>query len=820
MSSNILKTPMNFFWWLATPLFWWVRPTVYPRDPRTDLHLSPEVPILYVLPIRSFVDLLVLDHYCRQYQLPRPHYSASKLKISGTGAYLYLTKMGWLQVHREKEAPAPLLRMVQRAHDDPKFNVQMVPVSIVWGRNPGHGKASFWKAIFEDDEHAGIIQRFFIVLAQGRDALVHFGQPINLRDQADADANAGQVARKLRRVMRVHFQQQRRTALGPALYSRNDIVGQLVRSRSVQAAIDHEAQKPGVPRTKIEAKAAHYIREISAEPRHGAVRLFSVILTYLFNKIFSGVVVLNESRARELSEKHEVVFMSAHRSHIDYLLLSFVLFNAGLFPPHTAAGINLNFWPIGALLRRSGAFFLRRSFRGNRLYAACFNEYVHFVLSRGYSMNFFPEGGRSRTGKLLPPKTGMLSMVVHSYLRARTKPMVIVPVYIGYDNVFEVKSYINELQGRKKEAESIGLLLRARRILQMNFGKAYVNFGEAVSLETFLNERQPDWKAEEVTSEAKPKWFSSVVGDLADEVMMKINDAAMVSPTALASLAILSTPQRAVAEDDLMRFIGTAIRVLPPAQAETLPVKDPQSIIEWSEGGSKVQRFKYPGGDILHLAEADAILMSYYRNNIVHLFAIPSLIANYFMHHDEVALSVIQAGCAKLYPFLKSELFLKATDSELPLVVHKAIEALVAANVLHWNSDRTMLARPAAQSAEFSVLRMLGNSVRSVLERYGISLAVLASYLDGKPVERKGFEEHCFLLAQRISILSGASEPDYYDRKLYHHFVEMLRSQGYVTIDLEDKLVLAGTIRQLVDSAAMLVSSDIRQSIHRSAAEG
>ena len=211
----------------------------------------------------------------------------------------------------------------------------------------------------------------------------------------------------------------------------------------------------------------------------------------------------------KVAEDHEVIYVPCHRSHIDYLLLSFLVYRNGLVPPHIAAGINLNLPVVGTILRRGGAFFMRRSFRDNPLYASVFSEYLHTITARGFSIEYFVEGGRSRSGRMLKPRTGMLAMTLRSFLRDSRKPIAFVPVYIGYEKVIESGSYIGELHGEKKQKESVGGLMKSLSVLRSYFGQVHVNFGEPIKLVDFLDQHHGNWRQESPVSTDTPPGSST-----------------------------------------------------------------------------------------------------------------------------------------------------------------------------------------------------------------------------------------------------------------------------------------------------------------------
>jgi glycerol-3-phosphate O-acyltransferase len=253
-----------------------------------------------------------------------------------------------------------------------------------------------------------------------------------------------------------------------------------------QAIVD-EAERENISLEKAKAQALRYGNEIASDYTYTAIRFLEVVLSWFWNKIYDGIKVNHIEGVQKVAQGHEVIYVPCHRSHIDYLLLSYLLFRNGLTPPHIAAGINLNMPVIGSLLRRGGAFFMRRTFKGNPLYTSVFNEYLHTLFTKGFPVEYFVEGGRSRTGRMLQPKTGMLAITLRSFLRSSRMPIVFVPVYIGYERVLEGRTYLGELRGASKKKESIFDIFKVIGALKQRFGQVAVNFGEPIKLAEFLD---------------------------------------------------------------------------------------------------------------------------------------------------------------------------------------------------------------------------------------------------------------------------------------------------------------------------------------------
>ena len=505
--------------------------------------------------------------------------------LSGTrrkrSVFALARRDGWLFGRNRKRSPnEPLGQLVRSLEVEPDRDIQIVPVSIYVGRAPTRESGWFSVLFSENWVVVGRFRRLLAVLLNGRDTVVHFSTPVSLRSVMNeaGDIRPERFARKIARVLRTHFRRIRAAVIGPDLSHRRTVVDAVLNAEPVREAIAATAAKEHISPAKAWRKAHDMVMEISADYSHPVVRSASFLLSNFWNKLYDGIAMHHFEKARAAAPGHEVVYVPCHRSHTDYLLMSYQLHVSGVVVPHIAAGVNLNLPVIGPILRRGGAFFLRRSFKGNALYSVVFNEYVAQLIDRGVPMEYFIEGGRSRTGRLLAPRAGMLAMTVRAFLRAPRRPVLFQPVYIGYEKLMEGKSYIGELSGKPKEKESLLGLLRGLKVLRQRYGHVALNFGEPIELNPLLDAASANWRAATANPDHKPEWLGRVVDDLADRIQININRAADVNPINLLALAVLATPKHAMAENDLLaqlELMKSLLEELPYSDRVTLTSMDP-----------------------------------------------------------------------------------------------------------------------------------------------------------------------------------------------------------------------------------------------------
>ena len=796
-------------------LFLWVRTDVSGNT----LDLDPDKPVCYVLHFRSLSSRLVLEQEVIRARLPG---ASDALPVqngpSCSFCFLYKRIGGLFRGRRQKlVATSEFSDLVQFGLENPEQDVQIVPVSLFWGRSPDKEKSLVKLLLSDTWSVAGRLQKFLIILVHGRNTYVQFGQPLSLKEVvAEYRDNEAKANRKLARLLRTHFRRVRRAVLGPDLSHRRTLVAGLIRTQAVRDAIRETAEKDGIPPEKARIKAYKYADEIAASMSIVTIRVMERLLSWLWNRLYKGIAINNIEVAREVAQDNAVVYVPCHRSHIDYLLLSYLLYRNGLMPPHIAAGINLNMPIVGPILRRGGAFFMRRSFRDNPLYAAVFNEYMHVMFTRGYSVEYFIEGGRSRTGRMLQPRAGMLSMTVRSFLRDPRKPIVFVPVYIGYEKVMEGRSYLGELRGKKKQKESVLGLAKTARKLRSSFGKVSVNFGEPIPLAGVLDDTHDNWRNEAYTAEYRPSWLPDAVSELAGRVASNINAAVAVNPIGMAATALLGTERMAMDEGQLIRLMdqyANLLRAYPYADTVTLPEGSGRDWLAYCEGMGLVIRQPQKLGDIIALEGRNAILMTYYRNNIQHLFALPALIASLFENKDTLRREKIVFLASTAYPYLQSELFLKYPRENIESVINQWIDVLIEQGLLH-QLENDRIGRPEEGTDAMLRVRVLARFIIQTLERYHIVLGILRKYGSGK-LTAEELEEQSTLLAERMSILFGLNAPEFFDKTLFRNFITNMQKNGVLEADENGLLCYGEGLQQVAEDARLVLSVEKRQAIQQ-----
>jgi len=794
----------------------WVKVTIKPEDAAASIGAGTR-PVCYVLERASQADLAVLNNACVQLRLPRPERRLAIGAARADRAYFELAgRASFFSTRLVARAPRYLENLVAAAAAYPDFDVDLVPVAIFWGRAPDK-EASLWRLFFAEDwTLVGRFRKFLHVIVNGRNTVLHFGEPLALRAAMQDGMNAPRSVRRILRSLRSTLRAQRASTIGPDLSHRRTMVAQLVKTQAVRRAVRTEMRARGLQRRAALLMARKYAVEIAANYSQPFITFMALLLGRLWNRLYGGLEFGHIENLSDIGDGAEIIYVPCHRSHMDYLLLSYVIYRKGFAVPHVAAGANLNMPLIGRFLRKGGAFFLRRTFKGDALYAVVFTKYLGFMMARGHPLEYFIEGGRSRTGRLLSPRTGMLSMTVSSYLHFPKRPVVFMPVYFGYERIVEGRTYIGELSGQPKEKESVIGLLRSVAALRGKFGKVHVNFGQPIGLDAILCEHNPQWRSElPGISEARPAWIHESVEALALRICAGINSAAAVTPINLVSMAVLAAPRQALPEADLVRQIElyqALLRDAPYSPMVTLSQESGEQMTHYAESMGILERQKHPLGDIMRMSPENAVLATYYRNNVLHLFAMPSLLACCFIANSRMRTLDIQRLVWRVYPYIAAELFLRWQESEVGALVDSLLETFARLNLLHGDRERGEWQRPASASTDSIRLSALAETTIQTIERYYLTIALLLQSGSGV-IGQEALEQRCHLMAQRLSLLYGLNSPEFFDKRLFSDFIGLLRRRGVVQTSERGNLLFGEPLLAVAADAQLVLSEQIRHSI-------
>lgn len=444
----------------------------------------------------------------------------------------------------------PLLKAAQKS----KRPVYLVTQQFLYDLHPEKSEKSLMDLLFGEKSNPGMFRKLILFLmSYRRKASVKFGDALDLKQFLLENPNDDleDLAGKLNNILLNRLRIERKSITGPVLKPKARFLEKILRNKSFKEDLEKLQAGSGKTKAEIQKDVQRYFEEIAAEVNYSYIDLYDRLVHWISTKVFDGLDLDPEELARikAVAGKHPIVLAPAHKSHIDYLLLSYIFYNHDLTLPHICAGINLKFWPVAGLIRKAGGFFIRRGFDGNRVYKLVLEHYLRMLMQEGYSMEFFIEGTRSRTGKLLKPKMGILSMLFKSYMDGSIPDIYFVPLSINYERILEEKSYLSESRGSAKQKENVAGILKAGKTFRKKYGKVFVRFSDPISLKGFLKESGIE------PGDAQKADYRKEVEEFAYRLTYQINRVSVVTSTALVSTALLTKTPKALTKDDLLERI-------------------------------------------------------------------------------------------------------------------------------------------------------------------------------------------------------------------------------------------------------------------------
>ncbi len=481
--------------------------------------------------------------------------------LKGTSGFVSLIEEDDFYKRFIKSSPDPLFILIelQKNIDKP---IIIIPENIIYITKPMRNDPSITDILFGTHEKPGFLKRLITIIRYPDKIKVEFATPVNLIqfiNQPDIEQlNSEFQSHRLRSHLVHILNRQTKSITGPVLKSRQEITEDILTQQSLREYLADYASKNNLTLTKTHKKASVYIKEIAANYNLQIINFGNWLLTWVFKNLFDELIVNQEeiNRMREKSTIAPLILVPCHKSHLDYLLLPYIMFQNNMPCPHIAAGKNLSFWPLGPLFRRGGAFFIRRTFKGFPLYSKIFASYLQKLLYEGFNIKIFIEGGRSRTGKLLAPRPGGLRMLINAYHKKACSDLYFVPIFIGYDRVLEEDAYLKEIGGGKKSPETLKGLINARKFLKKKYGKVYMRFNEPISIKNYIKEKNFE------ISKTSDKEYMNFVKNFGYKLINSINKNAVATPHGIIASAVLNCPKNSFTKELMSARIETYMNML------------------------------------------------------------------------------------------------------------------------------------------------------------------------------------------------------------------------------------------------------------------
>lgn len=522
--------------------------------------------------------------------------------------------------------------------------ITLLPMMILYDRRPRRTIRPFWESFLGDPDRPGVLRRTLTRIRQWTVPELLVGEPVYLIDQFEefgSDKTWEELPFEVRSQLIDSVNARIRVNRGPEKLSLTEIRERVLQDPRVRKAVGDAMDREKSSEQKARKQAEAYVDEIAADQSIQAAHFLYYLLRWTFSKIFAGIDARESdfSTLKRANAEGSLIYVACHKSHFDYLLSGYLSFINQMAIPHMAAGKNLAFWPVGPILRKGGAFFLRRSFKGLNLYTHVFAAYVKVLVREKVTINFYIEGGRSRTGKLLPPKVGLLAFLLQAVEEGAVTDLTFVPTFIGYDQIPEEDSYLRELAGREKRKESFSSIIRARKILEKSFGRVYVRFHEPVSFREFCRQWSPEANVCDLSSRENRKLTS----DFAYHLMHGIVRSGVVTPPELVAAGLVCSGKTRVPLHSLFEAVDCFSGLLQSEEVEFADsLANPSSAYETALGLFSARGLVSMdsdstgsnGGGICVIEEQRRVNLEFYKNSLVNYLWPASLLATVFLKHN------------------------------------------------------------------------------------------------------------------------------------------------------------------------------------------
>jgi len=747
-------------------------------DDGVSIELIKNTESVYAIPSNSVTDLIALHLLTEDLDIPRP-----LSKVLNTNLDRFACLKAPLYNQEEQKIVRQDSHNLKSIIELDESHITVIPTSFYWGNHPDKQKSLF-KILFSQSWSAtSPIKKLFKIIFHGRSLTIKFHKPLVIDELKDKGKNTGDNARLISRYLRALFRRSKQAKLGPDISHRRTLVRSLSQNSEVKKEIEKLSNGNKKTKKRLKKKALSYANEICSDLNYPIVRLLIRCFSWFWNRRYDGIEIKNLEEIKRISDKNSIVYVPCHRSHIDYCALSYILYNNGLMLPQIPAGNNLNLPIMGRILRGGGAVFMRRSFN-NPLYSTVFFQHIRNLIRRGSSIEFFPEGGRSRSGLSLPSRPGLISMIIRSFASLESDKVKIVPIYIGYEKILEGQSYLSELSGKSKKGESLLDPIRALKDFNNKLGSAYINFGDPIDLGSFLRERVSESELKENTLNEKPEWLKKATTNLGESIIKGINSSVAVTSTSLFSISLLTDSTQSLSEDKLKGRINMYLDLIKNSKTYShvwLTNTNPSEIIDKTVELKLIKSQLVGNSKIFKPTNDETSILSFYKNNISHLFILYSAVCESLRYVDEISHDEVLRLVRLVFPFLKRDYNLLENDEELDARIQEGLKTLIKFGLIE-ETQSGQLTKPGSDSSKYEDFIALSNICEPSIKRFFI---VLNTLWEHPSVKREELKELCTNIAKKLESVEGWPYPEFSDKLKFDAFIDKLLLDKLVKEDEE-----------------------------------
>ncbi|HEX4718574.1 MAG TPA: glycerol-3-phosphate 1-O-acyltransferase [Thermoleophilaceae bacterium] len=710
--------------------------------------------------------------------------------------------------------PAATLRVARGAEEAVRLagvdDALIAPVRVAW-LPPGIDGDRRWRPrdllTLRGGAAPSVRERERILAEEPDRCRVLIGEPAPLsalRSRMPSQA-AGGLAKWVEDQARLTLDRSERLLTGSRYKLPRDVKAQLIGDPGFARGLGALARKLDRPPADVRAQALGYLEEMAGTQSPIVRELWARWARLMYSRAYELSFDADAlERLRELGAKHPLVFLPTHKSNLDGYVMTSLLNEQGFPPNHLLGGINMAFWPIGPIGRRVGVIWIRRTIREDPVYRWVLRQYLAHLVRRRFNLEWYIEGGRTRTGKLLPPKMGLLRYLVDAIEDAGIEDVRLVPVSIVYDHLDEVADMTAESRGAVKSAEGIRWLVGYARRLNRPSGRIQVRFGEPLDV------------AQRLTAHGAAEDPRLALAKLSFDICTRINRVTPLTRTGLVTLAMLGLDGRSVTAAEACQVLEpfqryARARSLPGA-AETEPLISPAGIqptLATLVEHRIVDCFNGGPEPVYAIGRENELVAAFYRNSVIHWFvnrAISELALVRAAEDDSGrdSIEVAWSEAFRVRDTLKFEFFFAGQDG-----FRAEMREELALIDPSWTSTGAVTLRDLGVALLQSGGLVAHRVLRSFLEAYHVVAERLESLPAVEPVDRAKLIDDCLGLGEQMRRRHQITSGEAVSKELFSTAMKLADNRGLLdAAKAGERAAFAAELRDLVRRVHVLAELD------------